>query len=593
MGFRNWKKINNGKHCAFLNHIGEDPCSCHNNAHIDKVMNAQSSEQILNNRLRVKASIDVVRWLAFQGCAFRGHDETFDSKNRGNFLEMLKLLASYNDKVGKLVLENAPKSSKYTSPQIQKEILEVLAKKVRNKIREDVGDSRFCIIVDEARDESKREQMAIILRFVDVDGFIQERFFDLVHVKDTSALTLKNEISAVLSRHCLDIQNIRGQGYDGASNMRGEWNELQALFLKDCPYAYYVYCFAHRLQLALVSASREVVSVHEFFSNLNFIINVVGASCKRHDELQAAQATHIAHMIAIDELESGKGDNQISTIKRAGDSRWGSHFYSICSLLRMFEATCSDANAAYKMITSFQFIFILHLMKEIMGITDVLCQVLQQKSQDILNAMNMVSTTKGLIQKLRNEGWENLLENVVSFSKKFDIDIPELSSRYIQEHHYHFEIFNAIIDFQMQELDNSSALDPKDGYKSFNIDDICCLAEEYYPLDFSENEKINLRFQLKHFEVDVLSNPKDKKSKIYYLIDRLIRLILTLPVSTATSERVFSAMKIVKTRLRNKIEDEFLANNLVVYIEREIAKNFDLDSILDDFVCLKEPKLQF
>ena len=112
---------------------------------------------------------------------------------------------------------------------------------------------------------------------------------------------------------------------------------------------------------------------------------------------------------------------------------------------------------------------------------------------------------------------------------------------------------------------------------------------------------------MKHFEVDVLSNPKfqdlrsiadlcrrlveTEKSKIYYLIDRLICLILTLPVSTATSERAFSAMKIVKTRLRNKIEDEFLANNLVVYIEREIVKNFDLNSILDDFICLKERKL--
>jgi hypothetical protein len=160
---------------------------------------------------------------AFQGCAFRGHDETPDSKNRGNFLEMIKLLASYNDKVANVVLENAPKSAKYTSHTIQKEILQVIASKVRNKIREDIGDSKFCIIVDEARDESKREQMAIVLRFVDKDGFIQERFFDIVHVKDTSALTLKNEISDVLSRHCLDIQNIRGQGYDGASNMRGEW----------------------------------------------------------------------------------------------------------------------------------------------------------------------------------------------------------------------------------------------------------------------------------------------------------------------------------------------------------------------------------
>jgi hypothetical protein len=177
---------------------------------------------------------------------------------------------------------------------------------VRNKIREDIGDSKFCIIVDEARDESKREQMVIVLRFVDKDGFIQERFFDIVHVKDTSALTLKNEISGVLSRHCLDIQNMRGQGYDGSSNMRGEWKLLQALFLNDYPCVYYVHCFAHRLQLVLVAASREVLSVHEFFTNLNFIINVVGASCKRHDQLQAAQAEQIAHMLAIDELEIGK-----------------------------------------------------------------------------------------------------------------------------------------------------------------------------------------------------------------------------------------------------------------------------------------------
>lgn len=148
--------------------------------------------------------------------------------------------------------------------------------------------------------------MAIVLRFVDKYGFIQERFFDLVHVKDTLALTLKNKIFDVLSHHGLDIQNIRGQGYDGASNMRGEWKGLHALFLNDCPYAYYVHYFGHQLQLALVAASREVVFDHEFFTNLNFIINMVGASCKRHDQLQAAQAEKIAHMRAIADLETGK-----------------------------------------------------------------------------------------------------------------------------------------------------------------------------------------------------------------------------------------------------------------------------------------------
>ena len=62
----------------------------------------------------------------------------------------------------------------------------------------------------------------------------------------------------MFSNYCLDIQNIRGQGYDGASNMRGEWNGLQALILNDCPYAYYIHCFAYRLQLALVAASKKL-----------------------------------------------------------------------------------------------------------------------------------------------------------------------------------------------------------------------------------------------------------------------------------------------------------------------------------------------
>ena len=83
------------------------------------------------------------------------------------------------------------------------------------------------------------------------------------------------------------------------------------------------------------------------------------------------------------------------------------------------------------------------------------------------------------------------------------------------------------------------------------------------------------------------------KSDTYYLIDKLIHLILTLSMSTTTTERAFLAMKIVKTRLRNKMEDEFLGDNLLVYIEREIAKSFDSNLILDDFVSLRSYRMQF
>ena len=84
-----------------------------------------------------------------------------------------------------------------------------------------------------------------------------------------------------------------------------------------------------------------------------------------------------------------------------------------------------------------------------------------------------------------------------------------------------------------------------------------------------------------------------QKSQNYYLIDRLIRLVLTLPVSTATTERAFSVMKLIKSSLRNKMGDEFLADSMVVYIERELAENIDTDSIIDAFESLGNRRVLF
>lgn len=388
------------------------------------------------------------RWLTFQGCPFRGHDESQNSLNQGNFLEMVKLLASYNKEVKGVVLENAPRNAKYTSSDVQKEILSIVARKVQKLIREEIGTSKFCIMVDEARDESKKEQMAIVIRFVNKEGLIKERFLDLVHVKDTTALTLKNSICVVLTANSLSIEDIRGQGYDGASNMRGEWNGLKALILNECPYAYYIHCMAHQLQLALVAASREVQEVHNFFQHATFIINFVSSSTKRNDELLAAQAEEIAREIELGELDTGQGANQMSSLQRPGDTRWSSHYKSIQSLKKMFSATISvlrsiandrsvskysrgDAAGALQIIVKFDFVFILLMMEKIMKITDVLCQTLQKKSIDILNALDSVSNTKVLLGNLRNDGWDPLLQEVNYFCEKNDIDILDLNHKYV------------------------------------------------------------------------------------------------------------------------------------------------------------------
>ena len=85
------------------------------------------------------------------------------------------------------------------------------------------------------------------------------------------------------------------------------------------------------------------------------------------------------------------------------------------------------------------------------------------------------------------------------------------------------------------------------------------------------------------FSVPVLVDLFIAKNSNYFLMYRLIRLVLTLPVSTATTERAFSAMKLVKTRLRNKMEDGFLRDCLLIYIEKEIAVGISTDAIIDEF----------
>ena len=120
--------------------------------------------------------------------------------------------------------------------------------------------------------------------------------------------------------------------------MRGEFNGLKTLILKENSCAYYVHCFAHQLQLALVAVAKKHIQVESLFSLVSGVVNVVGASSKRCDILRQKQETITAEALKNGAILSGQGLNQETTIKRAGDTRWGSHSESLLSIIGMFSS---------------------------------------------------------------------------------------------------------------------------------------------------------------------------------------------------------------------------------------------------------------
>ncbi|XP_060183018.1 uncharacterized protein LOC132612970 [Lycium barbarum] len=297
IGFTSWNKKK-----SFNEHIGR-PNSVHNQSRrnaedlmrqkqsIQSVLVKQSDQQKLEYRTCLEAAIDVISCLLNQGLSFRGHREDESSFNKGNYIELLRWYTKRCDNIAD-AFKKAPKNNQLTSPYIQRDIITACKMETVKYIIKDLNDDYFSILVDESRDVSCKEQMAIVLRYVDRRGSVMERFIGIVHVRDTSALSLRNEIVGLLAPHSLSPSYIRGQCYDGASNMQGDLNGLKILIKKK-----------------------------ELLSLVSDILNMVGASFKRRDELRESQAKEIEEASCKGELETSRGLNQELGLVRASDTR--------------------------------------------------------------------------------------------------------------------------------------------------------------------------------------------------------------------------------------------------------------------------------
>jgi hypothetical protein len=148
-----------------------------------------------------------------------------------------------------------------------------------------------------------------------------------------------------------------------------------------------------------------------------------------------------------------------------------------------------------------------------------------------------------------------------------------------------------------------SALDPSSSFASFDAHKVRKLAD-FYHNDMSSTDLLKLDLQLDYYIDGIkeddrfkdITNLVDlsvklvetKRHNVFDMVYLLLKLVLLLPVATTSVERAFSAMSLVKTKLRNKMCYNLLDDCLVTYIERDIFFEVNEEDIIETFMALRK-----
>lgn len=154
-------------------------------------------------------------------------------------------------------LINSSKNATYLSPEIQYEIIDISGKLIQQQIVNQVNQSKyFAILGDETLDVSGIEQFSLCIWYIH-QGTLREDFLSFLELYDLSGEVISERNVNKCKDLGLNLKHLIGQGYDGAANMGGKINGVQARIKQQFPKAIYVHCACQWLNLVLSHSTEE------------------------------------------------------------------------------------------------------------------------------------------------------------------------------------------------------------------------------------------------------------------------------------------------------------------------------------------------
>ncbi|KAK7163906.1 hypothetical protein R3I94_002577 [Phoxinus phoxinus] len=591
---------------------------------------ASDTSFIERHRQHIMMVIDLVLFCAKQEIPLRGHRENPDAVNKGNFLELLDLVSKYDPEI-KRRLDELPKNGKLLHHTIQNEILEIAASLIVKKIKADLHDepdTYYAILADECKDLSKRELVAVCVRYLH-NGTLKERAVGFVETDNMTAEAISAKILEVLEPLQLDPGLCVGFGFDGASVMSGNRGGVHVILKKTFPRALYVHCNSHRLNLVLCTATKVSPGISTFFDIINSLYHFM-TGAHRHAKF-------------LDIQKQMRPGQKTLELERSCNVRWSSCSNAVSKVLTLLGpiletlATFSESSGQTKLeadsllhqMQTKKFLFLLVTFNQLFEVSDYATKGLQSSTLSVTDCIDLIEGLKGSYTQFRNENdaFNKVMALTDELMNKHEIVRWDISgsrkrklparldnthvdstlgkSSPVQQNSDLNKLWNDILDKQMMELNtrfkpdtygfmraaaaclprsdtfgDKALIQPACAHFSIPVED-AATEHTVFVQHLKRKEKANKTTnEKKETLVEVLDAcPRD----IFPNMNSLLRALLTLPMTTCTVERLFSAVNRIKTGTRATMLTDRLNSLSLLSFERELTDSLEYQDILAVF----------
>ena len=442
--------------------------------------------------------------------------------------------------------------------------------------------------------------------------------------KETTAQAIATYLCDFLEFTSIDITKMHGIGFDGTNTMSGQRSGVQKRLRLHSPSAVYVHCRCHQLQLATLNAADEHREVKGVVGTLLTIWKAFYYSPKKAEKLAEIQA-----VLNAPELKMVK----------PSDTCWLSRERAVRAVRRSLPALVTTFEEIYNekgdaethgiatLLTKYNTVACIYMLSDVLHTVAKLQGSLQGKEVDLASVPGMVESTLDCLKELKEDTntttWFKDHSAVFTDNMQLgdrNIDITDTMKTQFVQNVYRLYIESVInhIKSRIEKTDFISSMavfDPKHLHddesklSDYGTEKIKILSAWYGSV-----QDVQFDGQKGSSEPDI--DPEDtesewklfrrlmhlhhKKSSLQQVLSALLSsttiatsfpnlaklaaILIVLPVTTATVERTFSSMKLIKTRLRNRMGESTLEHTMRICIEGpDRLSNETLEEVIDHY----------